>query len=610
MMPRAEPRERDILAGEYASALREYVSGGGEAALARAYEVGRTAATTGMGIVELAMVHQEALDQVSSSGPGDRSPAALATQFLAESLASFEIALRAADALRRAKETAEGRHRVLLAVNNAIVSSLSRDALFDAIFKVLRHVLHFDRASLVLADSTRAVATVQALASSAEHPELLRVLPVGTEFPYDGTAVGRALRERRPIVVRNMSREPEVSVQKPLVDLGVRSGIVAPLFSTHGAIGAVMVGSVAPERYTEEDAEFLTDVGKQLAVAIENMLAYEEIAGLKARLEQENLYLQEEAGIAHGLPELVGGSPAMRKVAQAVETVAPTGATVLLTGETGTGKELIARAIHTLSPRCGNTMVKVNCAALPAGLIESELFGHEKGAFTGAMARKLGRFELANHGTILLDEIGELPLELQAKLLRVLQEGEFERVGGTQPITVDARVIASTNRDLDRAVREGRFRSDLYYRLSVFPITAPPLRDHKEDIPALVRHLVMKCCGRFGKRVETIPHTIMAALESYAWPGNVRELQNVIERAVIVTRGPRLELGDWLPRSPTGPPEPADVTLEDVERHHIRDVLESTGWRVSGARGAARILGLKPSTLDAKMKRLGIHRPV
>jgi formate hydrogenlyase transcriptional activator len=505
---------------------------------------------------------------------------------------------------------AEDRHRVVLDVNNAIITSLNRDTLFDAIFQALRGVLHFDHASLTLVDFTRGVSTVEALAGGSEDPTLLTALPVGTETPHLGTRMGRVLAERRPLVVRDLSRESALGPEKQLLEVGIRSVVAAPLLGKRGAIGVVNVGSLAPERYNDEDAEFLTEVGKQLAVAIENMLAYEEIARLKARLEQENLYLQEEAGIAHGVPELVGESAAIRKVVQAIETVAPTGATVLITGETGTGKELIARAIHNLSPRRGGTMVKVNCAALPAGLIESELFGHEKGAFTGAVARKLGRFELAHRGTILLDEIGDLPMELQAKQLRVLQENEFERVGGTQPIRVDARVIASTNRDLEAAIREGRFRSDLYYRLSVFPISAPPLRARKEDIPLLVRHLVMKCCGRLGKRVETIPQTTMAALESYSWPGNVRELENVIERAVIVTRGSRLELGDWLPRTQASHATPAALTLQDVERQHIRDVVESTGWVVSGVRGAARILDLNPTTLEAKMKKLGIHRPV
>ncbi|MBI3049299.1 MAG: sigma 54-interacting transcriptional regulator [Acidobacteria bacterium] len=506
--------------------------------------------------------------------------------------------------------SAEDRHRVVLDVNNAVISILGRDPLFDAIFQALGRVLRFDRASVTLADFTRGVSTLQALAGGSEHPPLLTGLPVGTEIPHQGTRIGRVLAERRPLVARDFSREPAVGPEKQLLELGIRSGIAAPLLGRRGAIGVVNVGSLEPNQYTEDDAEFLTEIGKQLAVAIENMRAFEEIARLKARLEQENLYLQEEVGIPHGIPDIVGTSAAIRKVVQAVETVAPTDATVLITGETGTGKELIARAIHSLSRRRGSRMVKVNCAALPAGLIESELFGHEKGAFTGAAARRLGRFELADHGTILLDEIGALPVELQAKQLRVLQEAEFERVGGTTPVKVDVRVVASTNRDLEEAIREGGFRSDLYYRLSVFPISAPPLRDRKEDIPLLVRHLVMKCCSKFGKRIETIPQAVMASLESYPWPGNVRELENVVERAVIVTRGPRLDLGDWLPRTPASHATPAALTLQDVERQHIRDVLESTGWQVSGERGAARILGLKSTTLEARMKKLGIRRPV
>jgi transcriptional regulator with GAF, ATPase, and Fis domain len=306
---------------------------------------------------------------------------------------------------------------------------------------------------------------------------------------------------------------------------------------------------------------------------------------------------------------MVGESEAVRAILQSAEQVARTDSTVLVTGETGTGKELVAHAIHSRSDRRNAILVKVNCAALPAGLIESELFGHEKGAFTGALSRKIGRFEMADGGTIFLDEIGDLPLELQAKLLRVLQEGEFERVGGTTTLRTNARVIAATNHDLATAVDEQRFRDDLYYRLNVFPIHIPPLRRRTEDIPLLAHHFALQFATRMGRRIESIPAKTMDALMRYRWPGNVRELQNVIERAVIISQGSSLELGEWPPRGPRSDDTPTEQTLEEVERKHILATLDHTNWRVSGAGGAAGILGLKPSTLESRMKKLGITRP-
>jgi transcriptional regulator with GAF, ATPase, and Fis domain len=330
----------------------------------------------------------------------------------------------------------------------------------------------------------------------------------------------------------------------------------------------------------------------------------------KARLQQQNLYLQEEIKSGHNFEEIIGRSPALTTVLDNVWSVAATDATVLITGETGTGKELIARAIHSSSRRKEKPLIKINCAALPAGLVESELFGHEKGAFTGAIARRVGRFELADGGTIFLDEIGELPAEAQAKLLRVLQEREFDRVGGTVPIKVDVRVLAAGNRDLLKAVREKTFREDLYYRLSVFPLQLPPLRDRKEDIPPLALFLVNKFAARISKRIDGIDQETMRRLIAYPWPGNVRELENVIERAVILTTGPTLHIGaDVLPMNvePLGRGE-QPATLEATEREHIHNVLDQTGWVVEGPRGAAKILGLHPNTLRSRMKRLGLHR--
>ncbi|MGD2216826.1 MAG: sigma 54-interacting transcriptional regulator [Gemmatimonadales bacterium] len=363
------------------------------------------------------------------------------------------------------------------------------------------------------------------------------------------------------------------------------------------------------EQVPVEATVSLVEVGEQRLYAIilrdinDRMRSEAELE----RLHEEMVYLQQELETTHGYGEIVGTAPPMKSVYEAIEKVAATDSTVLITGETGTGKELVAHAIHSASLRKDKVLVRVNCAALPAGLIESELFGHEKGAFTGATSRKIGRFELASGGTIFLDEIGDLPLDLQNKLLRVLQEGEFERLGDSQTRKVDVRVIAATNRDLSDAVDQGVFRSDLFYRLNVFPISVPALRQRKKDIPLLVKHLVMKYSVKLGKKIESIPQASMNALMAYDWPGNVRELENVIERAVILTTGSELELGDWLGGSAAAGPSRI-ATLEELERDHITRVLEATGWRVRGDAGAAALLGLKPTTLEARMKRLGIER--
>jgi formate hydrogenlyase transcriptional activator len=509
------------------------------------------------------------------------------------------------DQLRQSEE----HQRVLLEINNAIIANLERESLFDAIAQAVWRVLPFDRAAIYLYDSLRDTLKLYALGGA--HP-LNEIIPVGGEIPRQGTRVGWVFDQRKPLVGGDMSKEVpwpnDHNVAASLVEAGIRSYLLAPMITKRGATGTLSLASLKTDCYSEGDAELLVEVAKQVALAIENMQAYEEIAGLKARLEQEKIYLQEEIKAAHNFGNIVGQSPAIGRVLKTVETVAPTDATVLLLGETGTGKELIARALHDLSPRKDRALVRVNCAALPAGLIESELFGHEKGAFTGALVRKIGRFELADGGTIFLDEIGDLPPDLQAKLLRVLQEGEFERVGSTSTLKVDVRVIAATHRDLEKASQGGTFRPDLYYRLSVFPIAIPPLRERKEDIPLLVKHFVMKYGGKLGKRVVTVPEKTMTALLDYSWPGNVRELENVIERAVIVSTGAQLELGEWLPKPGFTDMGARILMLEELEREHIIKTLELTGWRVSGERGAAKLLGLKPTTLDARMKKLGITR--
>ena len=333
-----------------------------------------------------------------------------------------------------------------------------------------------------------------------------------------------------------------------------------------------------------------------------------EIESLKEQLQAENKYLQDEIRLTHNFDEIVSKSKVFHRVLQQIEQVASTDATVLIQGESGTGKELIARAIHKISGRNRKPLVKVNCATLPANLIESELFGHEKGAFTGALERKTGRFELADGGSIFLDEIGELPVELQAKLLRVLQEGEFERLGNPRTMRVNVRVIAATNRNLEQAIEKREFREDLYYRLNVFPVVCPPLRDRKEVIPLLVKHFCQKHESKIGKKITHIPARVMEALVAYDWPGNIRELENIIERALILSRKGTLESGEWLPaaRKHTGTANMRK--LEDVEKDHILEILKKTGWKVSGEKGAARILGLNATTLEARMKKLGIRR--
>jgi len=407
-----------------------------------------------------------------------------------------------------------------------------------------------------------------------------------------------------------------------LAAMRVESYLGIPLKDRGGDIlGHIAVLGVRPMMPTGDDMALLEIFAARAGAELERQRAdralrqaLEEVEALKNRLQAENVYLQEEIRSHHGFEEIVGQSPAHLKVLDGIAQVAPTGATVLIRGETGTGKELVARAIHARSSRASRPFIALNCGAISAGLVESELFGHERGAFTGATARKVGRFELADGGTIFLDEIGDLQPDLQVKLLRVLQEGEFERVGATKPIRVDARVIAATHCDLEHLVKEERFRADLFYRLNVFPIRTPALRERKEDIPLLVRHLVRKHATKLGKAITTIPTEVMDLLCGYPWPGNIRELGNVIECSVILSNGPALELGDWITTFRAGPPATMSANsssprLDEIERNHILATLERTGWKVSGATGAAVALGLKPTTLESRMKKHGIRRP-
>lgn len=513
-----------------------------------------------------------------------------------------ELVQERTDQLRRSEE----RHRTLLEINNAIISQLDQESLFASISDALRKAIAFDRTSLVLHDRQRDILRVHALVGE---DRFRSTVAVGTEFSPRETPFAEVLQTREPIAIDDLRRHPAHGPLEDMKERGIRSALFVPLLTRKGPLGVLAIASRKPDLYSRADIEFVCEVAEQIALAIDNMMAYREITRLKSQLEQEKFYLEEEIRIEHNFDEIVGVSSAIREVLKAIETVAPTDATVLILGETGTGKELVARAIHRLSPRKDKSLVTVNCAALPSGLIESELFGHEKGAFTGAVARKIGRFELADRGAVFLDEIGDLPLELQGKLLRVLQDGEFERVGGSGTFKVDVRVIAATNRELDKAMEEERFRPDLYYRLNVFPIRIPPLRDRRDDIPLLVQHFAMRYGTKLGKKIENIPVRTMDALVNYAWPGNVRELANIVERAVIVSRSAGLQVDDFLPQAGKATRSVGIPTLQELERQHILEVLEQTLWRVSGPKGAARILGLKPTTLEARMKKLGIKRP-
>ncbi len=507
------------------------------------------------------------------------------------------------------------RYQALLAVSEAIIAHRDLSALFQELAGRLRQVVRFDYLALVLHEAASNTMRLHVLEASEPTP----YIPV-LVLPVEDDPAGLVWQNQQPLItssVAELGRWP--TFLERVRPYGVQSFCWLPLTTARRRLGTLVFTSKQPSAYRMSEVSFFQLVANQVAVAIENALAFQEISALKNQLAEEKAYLEEEARTEHNFGDIVGRSAALRQVLKQVETVAPTGSTVLICGETGAGKELIARALHDLSPRRERTFVKLNCAAIPTGLLESELFGHEKGAFTGAISQKVGRFELAHRGTLFLDEVGDIPAELQPKLLRVLQEQEFERLGSTKTIRVDARLVAATNRDLAAMAADGRFRSDLYYRLNVFPLPLPPLRERRDDIPPLVRHFTQRFARRMGRRIETIPSAVMEALVRYRWPGNIRELQNVIERAVILSPGLSLQvpLGD-LPAEATQPEEPtalptaqADVpvTLADAEREHILSALRETGWVVGGAKGAAARLGMKRSMLYWKMKKLGISRP-
>ena len=429
-------------------------------------------------------------------------------------------------------------------------------------------------------------------------------------IPLADPIIGRIAQNREPLLSNDLLGHEHFSDQDWIKESGLCSCAFYPLIFRNELLG--VLGMFSRRRLTQSEFDHLAVFASHAAIAIKNAMLFSEIDQLKNRLAVENVYLREELRAKHNFEAIVGDSEIVAEVLRKVEQVAPTEATVLLLGETGTGKELFAQAIHSLSHRNLRPLIKVNCAALSPSLIESQLFGHEKGAFTGAQSRMLGRFELADGGTIFLDEIGDLPIDLQGKLLRILEEGTFERLGGQRTIQIDIRVIAATNQDLSQAVFAGEFREDLYFRLNIFPLFAPPLRDHQEDIPQLAEYFLKTYSKKVGKTFSTIAPQTIAALQAYSWPGNVRELENVIERAAILSPNGTFQIDmdglDWLPLMISGQPQEAK-TFDEMQRAYILNVLQLTGWTIEGPHGAARKLALNPGTLRSRMKRLGLQRP-
>lgn len=498
----------------------------------------------------------------------------------------------------------EASYRALLAVTNVLNSQRDTDSLWRAITEQIRKVLSWERAGITLYHPETDSFRFHAVETSMPN----RVLQRDAVIPKVGSAVGWVYEHRTIHVRPDLNRERVFLEDHYYVQEGLGRMINLPLLVGDVCIGTLNIGSVERGEPDPGHLEFLQLVATQIAYAVDHVKAYEQIDRLRHQLARENEYLVEELKLTHNFGAMIGISAAFRKGMAQAEAVGPTSTTVLITGETGTGKELMARAIHELSARRDKPFIRVNCAALPMGLVESELFGHERGAFTGADQRRPGRFELANGGTLFLDEIGEMPLEAQAKLLRVLEDGMVDRVGGTRPVPVDVRVIAATNSDLVAAVSEGQFRSDLYYRLHVFPILLSPLRERREDIPLLARHFLEAYRVKLKRPALELSAESMDRLTGYGWPGNVRELQNVIERAVILARSPVIEIEPQFLITPTSPAEPSS-NLTDMERRHIVRVLESTHWRIYGPQGAAAQLGMNPSTLRSRMKKLGVSRP-
>jgi formate hydrogenlyase transcriptional activator len=516
---------------------------------------------------------------------------------------NFDDAQRLQGELRDERD----RLRLVLDMNNLLVSRLDYPELLEALSDSLARVVKHDVASLALFERESNKLRLQALTYTGARG----VLEPNMLLSLDGSPAGVAFQAGAATVFRKADLE---KFANDPVSAGAQSLCCVPLVTRRGSPGTLNVASVDPDAFPAAEVELLKQISAQIAIAVENALAYQEITGIKNHLAEANLYLENEIRLQHDFSGIIGDSPALKRVLQAVETVAPTDSTVLLRGETGTGKELLARAVHDLSPRRERTFVRLSVAALPVTLVESELFGYEKGAFSGAATAKIGRLELANRGTLFLDEVGDIPMEVQPKLLRALQEREFERLGSTRTQRVDVRLIAATNRDLEQMVADGVFRNDLYYRLNVFPVQVPALRDRREDIPALVRHFVDKFARRMRRPITTITAATMNALQRAFWPGNIRELENVIERAVILSSGPELHvpLADLQPDSPRAATGSSAATgqLRNAERELILEALRKSHGVIGGPEGAAAKLGLKRTTLQSKMRKLGITRPL
>ena len=541
----------------------------------------------------------------SSVGPLDPTPAEIA--FLERVASEFAVAVESFLA-RQAAVRERDRLRTLFDITNALVSKLGRDDLFSAISGQLSKIIRHDYAMLTLCNDDGGL-DVYALHSAG--PQLWEELK--GPFNPEGMPAAEVLATGKPVVASgiDIDRYPNPNFRRFLA-LGFKSICSVPLITRDRAFGTLALARMTDDDWSPEDVDFLMQIASQIAIAVENSLAYRELAEMKERLATEKLYLEDEIRLDQNIGNMVGEGPCFSSVLKSIQTVARTDATVLITGETGTGKELVARAIHELSGRSKGSFVKVNCAAIPASLLESELFGHEKGSFTGAVAQKIGRFELAHHGTLFLDEIGEMPLELQPKLLRAIQDQEFERVGGNRTIRTDVRFVAATNRDLKAMVEDNKFRADLYYRLHVFPLHVPPLRERREDIPLLTRYFVQKHAHRMGRNIDTIPTSVLAALTNYDWPGNIRELQNVLERSVILTNGSVLQVAMMPELNGKGvPPASRDISpaeSENAERERILKALEQAKGQVGGPNGAAARLGLKRTTLQSRMRKYNIAR--
>ena len=506
---------------------------------------------------------------------------------------------------REALQEEKDRLRALVEINRTLASRLEVQSLLPLISECVTRVVPHDFAGVTLFEGDKENMKAYVLSPERSQP----IIESGRSVSLNQTLSAQAFLEgEAKTFTRDDLESHGANIAGRILGAGIRTMRCVPLLASTGTLGTLNVGSKKDRAFSPEDEEILNQIAAQLAIALDNARAYREIQALKDRLAEEKLYLEDEIRSELNFEEIVGESPELKRVLAQARTVAPSGSTVLILGETGTGKELIARAIHRMSKQKDSTFIKVNCASIPTGLLESELFGHEKGAFTGAVSKKIGRMELADKGTLFLDEVGDIPLELQPKLLRVLQDHEFERLGSNRTVRVDLRLIAATNRDLSKRITEGEFRSDLFYRLNVFPIHMPPLRARRNDVPLLVRHFVKKLSRRMDKRIDTIPSQTMEALINWHWPGNIRELENVIERSVILSEGPVLHSPLAEMQAEPSQASIADATLERAEREHIIRVLRECGGRVAGAKGAAVKLGLKRTTLQSKMGKLKIER--